>query len=133
MRTYEHRSTATGYNVWYVDEGCTKQVAKDKPDYIEWLKNNTPAVIPYVAPVLPTQAEIDAEICKQTVFKKLDIRRAMRELNLEAILDTLLQDTTFKADWNDATEIDLSDPYVVQALASVELDVDVIKLQIVAG
>lgn len=53
MRVYQHRETDAvhNYNVWYVSEDCTKQVNKDKPDYITWIADgNTPEVIPYVAP-----------------------------------------------------------------------------------
>jgi hypothetical protein len=51
MRIYEHRMiSGSDYQVWYVSEGCTKQVNKDKPDYLQWVTENTPEVIPYVAP-----------------------------------------------------------------------------------
>lgn len=54
---------------------------------------------------------------KGKVFTKLAIRRACRALGLEEKLDTLLaSNETFKADWMDAQEIDLADPYTVQAL-----------------
>ena len=53
MRVYQHREidAVHGYQVWYVSDECTKQVNKDKPDYLTWIADgNTPEVIPYVAP-----------------------------------------------------------------------------------
>ena len=55
----------------------------------------------------------------QTVFTKLAIRRAMRSLGIEAKLDALLAAShTFAADWQDAQEIDLADPVLIEALAA---------------
>ena len=55
---------------------------------------------------------------EQTVFSKLSVRRAMRELGIEAKLDALLNaSATFRADWTDAQEIDLADPVLLQALS----------------
>ena len=55
---------------------------------------------------------------EQTVFSKLAIRRAMRELGIESKLDALLNaSATFRADWTDAQEIDLADPILLQALS----------------
>ena len=54
-----------------------------------------------------------------TVFTKLQIRRAMRGLGIEAKLDALLEGSAmFRSDWQDAQEIDLADPVLVQALAA---------------
>ena len=54
-----------------------------------------------------------------TVFTKLAIRRAMRQLGIEAKLDALLEASAlFRADWTDAQEIDLADPVLVEALAA---------------
>lgn len=56
---------------------------------------------------------------EQTVFSKLAIRRAMRSLGIEGKLDSLLNASdTFRADWQDAQEIDLADPVLLDALAS---------------
>ena len=58
-------------------------------------------------------------IPEQTIFAKLSIRRAMRELGIEAKLDGLLNASAqFRADWTDAQEIDLSDPVLLAALES---------------
>ena len=55
----------------------------------------------------------------QTVFTKLTIRRAMRQLGIEAKLDALLAvSPTFAADWSDAQDIDLADPVLIVALAA---------------
>ena len=51
-----------------------------------------------------------------TIFSKLAIRRAMRELGIEAKLDALLASAQFRADWQDAQEIDLTDPVLLTAL-----------------
>lgn len=66
----------------------------------------------------------------KTVFTKLQIRRAMRSLGNETILDGLLTNEAFKKDWSDAIEIDLSDPLTAQALASVQVDINAVKLAI---
>jgi len=57
-------------------------------------------------------------ISEQTVFNKLQIRRAMRALGIEDILNTILENNTqFRNDWNDAVEIDLNDE-IIQGLIS---------------
>ena len=54
---------------------------------------------------------------EQTIFTKLSIRRAMRELGIEAKLDALLNASAqFRADWTDAQDIDLADPVLIAAL-----------------
>lgn len=56
---------------------------------------------------------------ERTIYSKLAIRRAMRELGIEAKLDALLNASAqFRADWTDAQEIDLSDPVLLAALQS---------------
>ena len=55
----------------------------------------------------------------QYVFSKLAIRRAMRALGIEAKLDALLAASEdFKKDWNDAQDINLSDPVLLRAIAA---------------
>ena len=52
-----------------------------------------------------------------TVFTKLQIRRAMRKLGQEALLDQILEmGGEIAKDWNDAQVIDLADPVLLQAL-----------------
>lgn len=54
--------------------------------------------------------EKQIEQSKRTIFSKLEIRRAMRALQCEDILNNLLkQDEEFAYDWQDATEIDIED------------------------
>ena len=54
---------------------------------------------------------------ERTIYTKLAIRRAMRELGIEAKLDALLNSSAqFRADWTDAQEIDLADPVLLAAL-----------------
>lgn len=56
---------------------------------------------------------------EQNIYSKLAIRRAMRELGIEAKLDGLLNASAqFRADWTDAQNIDLADPVLVAALQS---------------
>lgn len=51
------------------------------------------------------------------IFSKLDIRRALRSLNLQYILNNILESNTqFRNDWNDSTEINLNDPIFKKAL-----------------
>ena len=61
--------------------------------------------------------EIEDPIVPQTVFTKLQIRRAMRKLQLEDQLNGILSSNMqIQADWNDAKEIDLNDPMLKIAL-----------------
>lgn len=54
---------------------------------------------------------------EKTTFTKLQIRRAMRALNIEDQLDYILsRDGKFQKDWNDALEIDLNDPMIESAI-----------------
>jgi len=73
---------------------------------------------------------------EQTVFSKLSIRRAMRELNLEDKLNELLDSSeTFRNDWQDAQEIDLNDPILIEALSFGGLskfEIDMIKEHILS-
>ena len=71
-------------------------------------------------------------ILAQSNFSKLEIRRAMRALEQETVLDSLLaSNATFAKDWADADKgINLNDPLVIQALATVNVNVNTIKLKI---
>ncbi len=68
---------------------------------------------------------------ERTVFPKLAIRRAMRQLKIEEKLDALLEASAeFRADWTDAQEIDLADPVLVEALAAGSItasEIDAVK------
>ena len=56
----------------------------------------------------PAGTDITPEISK--IYSKLQIRRAMRALNCEDILDSILTgNTNFAKDWADAQEINLDD------------------------
>lgn len=62
--------------------------------------------------------EAPEEVVKQTIFTKLQIRRAMRALNMEDQLNALLNSSpTILADWTDAQIIDLDDPVLKAAVA----------------
>lgn len=75
-------------------------------------------------------AEKNAAALAKNKFTKLQIRRALRVLGQEAALDTLLADETFKKDWQDAIEIDLNDTLTKQALTSLNVDVNAVKIAI---
>lgn len=67
----------------------------------------------------------------QSTFTKLSIRRALRELGQESVLDTLLTSSEiFSKDWSDAQEIDLNDETTAQALEQAEIDINEVKLKI---
>lgn len=82
------------------------------------------------------ETEIDDLEIKQAAaiaknkFTKLQIRRAMRSLGIEAILDELLTNEAFAKDWADAIEIDLSDPMTAQAMNYVNVDINAVKIAI---
>lgn len=57
------------------------------------------------------------EPVEKTSYTKLQIRRALRNLNLEKMLDTILSsNVAYRNEWNDAIEIDLNDPLIQQAI-----------------
>ncbi len=72
---------------------------------------------------------------ERTIFTKLAIRRAMRQLGIEAKLDNLLNASAqFRADWNDAQEIDLADPVLVAALGSGSItEAEIAQIKQLAG
>lgn len=54
----------------------------------------------------------------QTVFTKLQIRRAMRQLGMEDQLNAILSGNfQFQSDWNDAQDIDLNDSLIQNAIS----------------
>lgn len=62
--------------------------------------------------IVEKQIISNPEIEKET-FTKLQIRRAMRKLNIEDQLDNILENNSdFKKEWDDAIEIDLNDPMI---------------------
>lgn len=53
----------------------------------------------------------------QTLFTKLQIRRAMRQLGIEDQLNAILSGNfQFQTDWNDAQDIDLNDSLIQDAI-----------------
>lgn len=62
--------------------------------------------------IVEKQIDPIPEIEEET-FTKLQIRRAMRKLNIEDQLDNILENNSdFKKEWDDAIEIDLNDPMI---------------------
>lgn len=55
---------------------------------------------------------------ERTIFTKLEIRRALRKLGQEKVLNDALKIPQFKADWYDAQEIDLNDEMMQTAITS---------------
>lgn len=92
------------------------------PANIEMLKEDGYSAYAFPA----SQAEIvEGKIVKKeppapaprTIFTKLEIRRACRELKLEDKLNTLLKSNEiFAADWQDAQDIDIQDPIFLEAI-----------------
>ena len=57
------------------------------------------------------------EPVKNTIFTKLQIRRAMRKIGIEFILDSLLLNyPQMKKEWDDAVEINIADPMIQVAI-----------------
>ena len=79
---------------------------------------------------LTTEDIKNAAALAKNKFTKLQIRRALRVLGQEAALDILLTNETFKKDWQDAIEIDLNDTLTKQALTSLNVDVNAVKIAI---
>lgn len=67
---------------------------------------------------------------QQTIFSKLEIRRAARSIEKEDFLNTILSmNSEIQADWNDAQEIDLNDEMFSNLSGVVEIQefIDEIK------
>lgn len=122
---------ASSANYAIIIDGKVKKVFSDNGDPAVIARNTATVTIP------------DGVICKvgyiyvnglfvppENKFTKLQIRRGMRAINQEAALDALLQNPTFAKDWNDAIEINLSDSLTQQALASLSVDVNAVKIAI---
>ena len=75
-------------------------------------------------------AEKNAAALAKNKFTKLQIRRALRVLGQESALDILLTNDAFRKDWADAIEIDLNDTLTKQALTSLNVDVNAVKIAI---
>jgi hypothetical protein len=72
--------------------------------------------------------ELEEVPIMQTVFTKLQIRRAMRKMGIEDKLDAALSgNVEFQKDWNDAQEIDLNDYVFRTALSYYNLEEDFIN------
>ena len=66
---------------------------------------------------------------ERTIYTKLAIRRAMRDLGIEAKLDGLLNASAqFRSDWTDAQDIDLADPVLLAALQAGSITAEEIEL-----
>lgn len=84
-----------------------------------------------VIDVQKTFAELNnAAALAKSKFTKYQIRLAMRSLGIEATLDTLLTNSAFRTDWNDAIEIDLNNAKTKQALESASIDINAVKIAI---
>jgi len=100
------------------------------PCNIIW-ENDVPRLITEAEKLAQKTAVEKAAALGKTIFTRLQIRRALRDLGIESTLDNLLDTSeTFKKDWSDASEIDLSDTITAAALSSVSIDLDAVKLKI---
>ncbi|UDQ96808.1 hypothetical protein AAEX28_07055 [Lentisphaerota bacterium WC36G] len=97
------------HQILRLEDNAIIPICEDNSDYQKfqlWVAEGNSALEPPIE-----------EIPSQTVFTKLEIRRAFRTLNKESVLDELLaSNTEFAKDWADANEIDLNDPITAQAL-----------------
>lgn len=61
-------------------------------------------------------------------YTKLQIRRAMRKMNMEDLLDGIISGgyTDFGKDWYDAQDISLTDPAFVEALQKFDINQEMI-------
>lgn len=60
-------------------------------------------------------------------YTKLQIRRAMRKMEIEDMLDSIISgNTEFSKDWNDAQEISLTDQSFMSALTEFQINDDII-------
>lgn len=60
-------------------------------------------------------------------YTKLQIRRAMRKMEIENMLDSIISgNTEFSKDWNDAQEISLTDQSFMSALTEFQINDDII-------
>ena len=71
----------------------------------------------------------EQEYLNKSVFTKLAIRRAMRDLGMEETLDELLaSNDTFSKEWADSQDFNLSEPIAQQALQELNLTEEQFKL-----
>lgn len=109
-----------GYNA----DSNLQQLTKDG-----YAAYNLPAAMYEIVSGVITPKEIKP--IEKTVFTKLQIRRAMRQLGIENKLDLLLSSSEqIKADWNDAQNINLNDEMFQAALSYgilTEQDIENIK------
>ena len=96
----------------------------DAQRYWDW--RSCPANIPPPDPQDPNVVALE-----QMIFKKLDVYRAMKALGNANVLKAALKaNEEFEFEWNCATEINVTDPTVAQALALMQVDVNAIKIKI---
>lgn len=68
-----------------------------------------------IVETVPAGTDITPEV--RRTFTKLQIRRSMRDLRCEDVLDSIITgNTNFAKDWADAKEINLDDPVFMQGL-----------------
>ena len=110
----------------YRTDGRTRIVGEDNIGYLAFIEDNELEEVAYVASATAREVALN-----RTIFKKQEIRRAMRSMGLEAELNAMLESNImFKNDWLDSESIDLSDDITLMALEASELAVDNIKLKI---
>lgn len=96
------------------------------PTYDNGFREMTAAEIEAIA-----AAKTRAAALAETKFSPLEVRRALRSLNQETALDSLLeQNDEFRKDFNATQVVDLADAATAAALDLLQIDVDAVKLRI---
>lgn len=96
------------------------------PTYDNGFREMTAAEIEAIA-----AAKARAAALAETKFSPLEVRRAMRSLNQETALDTLLeQNDEFRKDFAATHVVNLTDPATAAAIAQLPIDVAAVKLRI---
>lgn len=114
VKVLEDGSTVYGYNkvtneAMLFNDGYLAYAGSFPISSLQWIDGKI------VEPETPTPAP-------NTVFTKLQIRRAMRALGQESTLDAIISgQTDFAKDWADAQDIDLTDPGFISAIRQWEI------------
>ena len=97
--------------------GYNKEINQEMLFQDGYNKFNLPASCYSIKNNKITENESSNIISSKTIYTKLQIRRAMRQLDIQNKLNSILENNEqFKSDWFDAQEIDLNDPMIINAL-----------------
>ena len=114
-RPQNNKATAGAYSL----ETKTRQEWNDSANIDNLVFDETAKTVRFKTAAEKEEDRIQNIINRMDAVHKIDIRRTMRAAGIEAKLDALLTNETFKKDWDDSgSTIYLSDPIVVQAMAA---------------